>query len=62
MDQNGEYLESVAVDKMSVGEDRTEIENILKQCKSTAGDNKDEFPLRLYACYREKKPAAHLNP
>lgn len=59
LDQNGDYQESVAIDKISVGKDRAEIEDILKQCKATAGDNKDEFALRFYACYRGKKPAAH---
>lgn len=55
IDQKGDFQESVAIEKLSKGEDRAKIEEIVKQCKSTAGDNKDESPIKLYACYLEKK-------
>lgn len=55
INEKGEFQESVAIEKLSKGEDRSKIEQIVKQCKAVAGDNKDEVPINLYACYVEKK-------
>lgn len=58
MDANGEIQENVIIEKLSKGEDKAKIEDIVKQCKAAAGNNKDETPLRLYACYVDKKALA----
>lgn len=55
INEKGEFQENVAIEKLSKGEDRSKIEQIVKQCKSVAGDNKDEAPINLYACYVEKR-------
>lgn len=56
VNEKGEFQESVAIEKLSKGEDRKKIEEIVKQCKTaTANDNKDEAPINLYACYVEKR-------
>lgn len=58
IDSKGDFQESVAIEKLSKGEDRAKIEEIVKQCKSVIGQNKDENPIKLYACYLEKKTLA----
>lgn len=55
LDDKGEFQERVAIDKLSKGADRPKVEEMIKLCKKTLGTNKDEMPLRLYACYLEKK-------
>lgn len=54
----GELQEQVVIEKMSKGGDRAKIEEIVKGCKSVLGTNKDENPIKLYACYLEKKALA----
>lgn len=54
VDGNGDLLEDVAIEKLSKGGDRAKIEVLTKQCTAIAGDNKDEYPIKLYACYLEK--------
>lgn len=58
IDSKGDFQENVAIEKLSKGEDRAKIEEIVKQCKSVIGQNKDENPIKLYACYLEKKALA----
>ncbi|XP_031628703.1 general odorant-binding protein 56a-like [Contarinia nasturtii] len=58
IDSNGDFQENVAVEKLSKGEDKAKVEEIVKSCKSVIGDNKDENPIKLYACYLEKKALA----
>lgn len=58
IDSKGDFQENVAIEKLSKGEDKAKIEEIVKQCKSVIGDNKDENPIKLYACYLEKKALA----
>lgn len=58
IDAKGDLQESVIVEKLSKGEDRAKVEEIVKQCKSVLGPNKDENPIKLYGCYLEKKALA----
>lgn len=54
----GDLQEQVIIEKLSKGGDRAKVEEIIKQCKSVLGANKDENPLKLYGCYLEKKALA----
>lgn len=58
IDEKGEFQESVAIEKLSQGADKAKVEEYVKQCKSVLGPNKEENPLKLYACYVEKEALA----
>lgn len=51
IDEKGDFLEEVAVEVLSSGEDRAKYEEIAKECRPAAGGNKDEMPIHLYTCY-----------
>lgn len=60
IDSNGDLKEESVVEKLSRDTgDRDKVQENLNQCKSAIGSNKDENPIKLYVCYKEKKL---LNP
>lgn len=54
---NGDVQDAVIIEKLSKDQDKAKVEALLKECKTAMGTNKDEGPLKLYACYVEKKNA-----
>lgn len=58
IDNKGDFQENVAIQKISEGADPAKIKEISKQCRSVIGPNKDENPIKLYACYFEKMGSA----
>lgn len=51
IDNKGNFQEQIAVDVLSEGEDRAKYEAIAEQCRPAADENKDEMPIKLFACY-----------
>lgn len=56
LDAKGDFDEKVVIEKLTAdGTDKAKVEAFVKTCKKDLGDNKEENPLKVYACYVKNK-------
>ncbi|KAJ6648963.1 General odorant-binding protein 56d [Pseudolycoriella hygida] len=55
MNADGEFLDAVAIDKLSIGSDRTKVEALVNTCKLKMGATPCESAYKIYQCYIKHK-------
>lgn len=53
--QDGELVENVIIDKLSVDQPRENVQEILDICKTQKGSNACETAFNVYKCYMKNK-------
>lgn len=55
LNDKGDLLEKVVVEKLSKGEDKAKVEAVVSKCKTLKGANACETAYKLYECYHNNK-------
>lgn len=55
MDAEGEFLDAVAIEKLSVSAEKSSVEALVNTCKLQMGSNPCETAYKMYKCYVKHK-------
>lgn len=55
MNAEGDFLDEVAIEKLSVNADKSKVEVLVNTCKLRMGSNPCETAYKIYKCYIEHK-------